>query len=119
MSDFLENELRRALRPEDPGEDFTRKVIGRVRSHVADAPPARPVPVSRRVVRWLPAALAASLLAAIIVKHERIEQQTVQEGLRAREQLLQALRMTSEKLDLAYDVVHDAANDPQSDDAGV
>lgn len=119
MSDFLENALRRALRPDDPGDDFTRNVMARVRSQVVTPPPARRAAVAQRVVHWLPAALAASLLAAIIVKHERVEQQTVQEGLRAREQLLQALRMTSEKLDLAYEVVLDASSDPQSDDAGV
>jgi hypothetical protein len=116
MSDFLEHELRRALRPEDPGDDFTRQVMARVRTQAGAAAPRR-TPVSHRVARWLPAALAASLLVAIIVNHERAEQQTVQEGLRAREQLLQALRVTSEKLDLAYEVVHHDAND-RSDDAG-
>jgi hypothetical protein len=116
MSDFLENELRRALRPEDPGDDFTRTVMTRVRAQTAPETPRR-APTSQRALRWLPAALAASLLAAIVVKHERIEERTVQDGLRAREQLLQALRMTSEKLDLAYEVVHDQSND-RADDAG-
>lgn len=119
MSDFLENELRRALRPADPGDDFTRQVMARVRSQATVTQSRRRAPVSHRAVQWLPAALAASLLVAIIVKHERVEQQTVQEGLRAREQLLQALRVTSEKLDLAYDVVHEASNESRRDDAGV
>jgi hypothetical protein len=119
MSDFLEDELRRALRPADPGDDFTRSVMARITRAAAAAPIARRIPVSHRVAQWLPAALAASLLAAIIVNHEHVEERTVQEGLRAREQLLQALRVTSEKLDLAYDVVHDTSSEPQSDDAGV
>jgi hypothetical protein len=117
MSDFLESELQRALRPEDPGDDFTRKVMARVRSQTA-APQPRRAPLGHRVVQWLPAALAASLLAAIIVKHERIEERTVQDGLRAREQLLQALRVTSEKLDLAYEVVRDDTTESRPDDAG-
>lgn len=116
MNDLLENELRRALRPEDPGEDFTRKVMARIGSQAAT--PARPTPLGHRIVQWFPAALAASLLVAIIVKHERIEDRTVQDGLQAREQLLLALRMTSEKLDLAYEVVHEASHEHRSDDGG-
>jgi hypothetical protein len=111
MNDSLEDELRRALRPVDPGDDFARKVMARVQRHGRVAPAMR-ARASHRVLQWLPAALAASLLVTIIVKHERIEERTAQEraiedGLRAREQLLAALHVTSEKLDLAYQLVHD------------
>lgn len=116
MSDFLENELRRALRPEDPGDEFTRRVMARLRTQATTPQPRRAQP--GRLVRWLPAALAASLLVAIMVKHERTEERLVEDGLRAREQLLLALRMTSQKLDLAYTVVHDDRHESRSDDGG-
>jgi hypothetical protein len=115
MNDWLENELRRALRPEDPGEDFTRKVMARVRPQAALP---RRAAIGQRIVQWFPAALAASLLVAIVMKHEQAEQRTVQDGMQAREQLLLALRMTSEKLDLAYEVLHGDDDRHRSDDGG-
>jgi len=113
MNDHLEDELRRALRPADPGDDFTRKVMARVRSRETTAPAPR-TRASHQALRWLPAALAASLLMAIIVKHERIEERTtderaIEDGLRARDQLLAALQVTSAKLDLAYQAVQNEA----------
>lgn len=104
MSNFLENELRRALRPVDPGDEFTRKVLARIQD--SSQPQRRKSGLPTRVAQWVPAALAASLLLAIIMKHDPPEEQMVAEGLRAREELIAALRVTSEKLDLAYHVVH-------------
>jgi hypothetical protein len=45
----------------------------------------------------------------------------VAEGLRARQELLKALRVTSEKLDIAYQVVHNESHAHADDDtdAGV
>jgi hypothetical protein len=113
MNDHLEDELRRALRPADPGDAFTRKVMAQVRARDAVSPPPRPRP-SHHALRWLPAALAASLLMAIIVQHERsqeriADERAIEDGLRAREQLLAALQVTSEKLDLAYQAVQHEA----------
>jgi hypothetical protein len=110
MSDRLDAELRRALRPADPGDAFTRAVMSRVPANSTRAKKAS----NSSVLRWLPAALAASLLVAIIVKHEHREP-TVAQGELAREQLLEALRVTSQKLDIAYQVVHnqsDATQEP-------
>ena len=114
MNDDLEQDLRRALRPVDPGEDFTRAVMARVQSRtVVEIPQAKPRPRFQRALPWAPAALAASLLMAIVMTHQhRKEQQELAEGLRAREELLLALRVTSEKLDIAYQVVHTTNSTP-------
>lgn len=107
MNDPLDEDLRRALRPVDPGDDFTHAVMQRVQSRrVVPIANLRTRPKIVRVLPWAPAALAASLLMAIVMTHEhRKEQQELAEGLRARQELLLALRVTSEKLDLAYQAV--------------
>lgn len=105
MSNDFEDRLRDALRPVDPDEagldgEFARRVMSRIESEPSR--PSRP-PVAR--FRWLPAALAASAVLGIFVIHEwqiRREQQ----GLEARRQLIEALRLTGEKLDLAYQAVN-------------
>lgn len=117
MNDFLERELREALRSKDPGEDFTRKVMAHIDSQ-AKQPRTPKHSVAPRALQWLPAAMAASLLMAIVIKHEPAEPPSAQQGLHAREQLLHALRVTSEKLDLAYQVVHDESRDDDRADAG-
>jgi hypothetical protein len=114
MSQDIENELRRALRPVEPPADFTAKLMR--------ALPPRPAPaeaVRMQVVRpatrpgfWnrlaAPAALAASLLVAIMlgqhVAVERAQREQVA-GLEASRELMRALRVTSQKLDLAYEAV--------------
>jgi hypothetical protein len=127
MNDNLDQELRNALRPVDPGDDFTRAIMARVASQTVTElrrPPARPPFHARalpRALPWAPAALAASLLVAIFATHESHQQQDIAEGMRARQELLQALRVTSEKLDIAYQVVHNesAADADDHTDAGV
>ena len=54
---------------------------------------------------WLPLTLAASLAAALIIRREWHEQRDLQ-GPQARRQLIEALRVTSRKLDLAYRIVN-------------
>jgi hypothetical protein len=98
MSADLEEALRAALRPVDPREGFTRGVLARL----AD-PPAQ---ASRDWVRRAGVPLAASLLVALAgagVWHA----QRVREGEQARLQLLQALRVTGQKLDVAYRAVNE------------
>jgi hypothetical protein len=116
LDDRLDEELRDALRPVDPGDDFTRAVMARVASHTVtelrrpSAPRRFFTRALPRTLSWTPAALAASLLIAIFVTHEGHRQHDMSEGLRARQELLEALRVTSEKLDIAYQVVHNEAN---------
>ena len=117
MSDRFEKQLKNALRPVDPGPDFLAGVMRRVQTL---EPAANPPEGLRRTVRarsrWLTVGLAASLVAAvgIVQIQERREEA---EGQRARQQLLAALHVTSEKLNLAYRVVNDQPDIEIEDDA--
>lgn len=95
MSKDLEKSLRSALRPEDPGEQFTRNVMAAIARRE-----------SRRsrttAVRWASAALVISLVVVVIAAHQRNER-----GLEARRELIQALQLTGKKLDIAYQAVQD------------
>lgn len=122
MNENFENELRNALRPVDAPEGLADRILRSLPPREASAPTAAPmlVPVhaSQAPARtprrfWMHGALAASLLAAVLagthmaeVRDERIARE---EGLAARRELLQALRLTSEKLDLAYQAVQTTA----------
>jgi hypothetical protein len=108
----LEKELRAALRPVDPDEGFAERLRARMDRDRRRAP--RRPPAS---LLWLPAALAASLLLCVGVLHER-ELARQRQGLEARRQLIEALRVTGEKLDLAYRGVSDASRPPRAGDAG-
>jgi hypothetical protein len=64
----------------------------------------------------MPAALAASLLVAVflgMLRAHDLEKLEEQKGIAASEQLMQALRVTSQKLDLAYEAVN---NPPSAGD---
>jgi hypothetical protein len=102
VSRDLEEQLRAALRPLDPAPDFTARVLARLAAQRGGTQVPR-APRPRRV--WVPLALAASLagvLALSLAWHEWRARQ----GLEARRQLIQALRVTSEELDLAYRIVN-------------
>ena len=106
MSKDIESEMRAALRPVAPSEEFSQKLV-------ANAASGRPAPLEPRRVAtgrhplawWFGASLAASVLLAVGV-HQHLEQQRLQQsGLEARREVLQALRVTSQKLNLAYEAV--------------
>ena len=114
MNEDFENQLRRALRPVDPPEGFAERVMRalpewRTSAKVVTLQVARP---ARHPGLWrrisTPAALAASLVVAVLagrqvgIERERDEQRA---GLEASRELMQALRVTSQKLDLAYEAV--------------
>ncbi len=106
MSKDIESQLRAALRPVAPRESFSQELLARVL--VAPRPPSKPRFSAARVrplAWWLTASLAASLLLAVGV-HQHLEQQRLQQsGLEARREVMQALRVTSQKLNLAYEAV--------------
>lgn len=115
MSEDFDNTLRKALRPVDPGEDFTARVLARVAAEggAGGASAVPPVRKGRRFV--LPVALAASLILAVVSVHAwKVREK--EEGLAARDQVMEALRVTSEKLDLAYQTVNSPA--PADDESG-
>jgi hypothetical protein len=121
MNDQFEDELRRRLRPVDAPAGFADRVM---RALPADSKPALvsaapPLAAPRARFRQfgLPAALAASLLAAVFLgQHAAMERERLaeREGREASLELMQALRLTSKKLDIVYQAVQDApAADPE------
>jgi hypothetical protein len=104
MNNDIESRLRDALRPAEPSPEFTQRLIARVGAGPAPAAARRPArPVVRQL--WWFAGLAASMLIAVgVQQHLRAERELAQ-GLEARRQVLQALQMTSQKLDLAFEAV--------------
>jgi len=104
MSNELNERLRAALRPVDPGEAFTQRVLARI----ASEPPRASLPAHRAAraleLRWMSGALLAIVAAGLLAAHQWQAQHT-QQGQEARRQVMEALRVTSEKLDLAYRVV--------------
>jgi hypothetical protein len=113
-NDDLERRLRAALKPVDPGEEFARRVLWRIA-----AEPARTARLSRvpAVTRWLTFGLAASVVLGLLVAHEWQLRRTAQ-GLEARRQLIEALKVTDEKLDLAYRVVNTRQHPAVADHSG-
>ena len=117
MTEELENRLRLALRPVDAPEGFAERLMQRLppppekaKDPVVVALPRRAPSPARRY--GMPAALAASLVAAVLLGQQmanhRIQNQIAREeaeGLAAKRELLQALRVTSQKLDMAYEAV--------------
>ena len=106
----FERELRQRLRPVDAPEGFAERLMAALpaeRKPTVVAFIAKPV----RPVRHfgVPAALAASLLGAVLfgmhVANERALREE-QAGIAASRELMQALRVTSQKLDLAYEAVN-------------
>jgi hypothetical protein len=113
MSNDLAGRLRAALRPVDPGEKFTRGVLDRIAREPAR--PARRVPGA--VSWWVSGALVASIVLGVLVAHQRQAQRT-QQGLEARRELIEALRVTSDKLDIAYRLVNDRGSADAAGEAG-
>ena len=114
----LEDDLRRAMRPVDPGPEFTARVLAAVEAETRGAVPLdahrrvaaeRPsAPAFRRQWArrsWMWPALAASLVGAVAgARYFEVKRET-ERGLEARTQLMQALRVTSEKLAVAREVI--------------
>jgi hypothetical protein len=101
MNSDLERKLREALRPVDPEDGFADRVLSRLERE-------RRLPRRqwRRKPLWMGVALAASAVLAVIGVHEW-QAHREREGLEARAQVLDALRVTGEKLDIAYRTVND------------
>ena len=107
MSNDIESRMRAALRPVAPREEFSQKLL----AQAVVASPAQPkrrdftATRLRPLAWWLSASLAASLVLAVGV-HQHLQQQRLQQsGLEARREVMKALRVTSQKLNLAYEAV--------------
>jgi hypothetical protein len=116
MTDEIENELRRLMRPVEAPEGLTERIMAALppRAAVATVTPiesARAAKPPRNY--WMPGALAASLLGAVLLgtfaakkNDQQLAQREEAAGLEARRELMEALRVTSQKLDLAYEAVN-------------
>ena len=115
MSENFENELRRALRPVDAPAGFTERVMRALpaRREPALAPVVSEPPARRLMKRFgIPMAFAAALVLSVIlgqhvadVQDRRMAEEREAAGLAASRELMQALHVTSQKLDLAYQAV--------------
>lgn len=114
MNPDVEQSLKAALRPVDPGAGFAAGVLARIAAEpVRAVQPAR----VRAVASWLTFALAASVVLGLFIAHERQVQRTEQ-GLEARRQLIEALRVTGEKLELASRAVNAPEHSTDTSHAG-
>ena len=107
MSNELNDRLRAALHPVDPGESFTQKVLARIANEpeASDRPPSSVRMPLARALSWRSAVVLAAVLAVGTLIAHGWQEQRVQDGLEARREVMEALQLTSEKLDLAYQAV--------------
>ncbi len=99
----LEDELRQALRREDPGPEFTARVLAQAAAQKRPAGWWSALVASFRppLVRWAAAGVAASRLVAGAGLEYRRQQQVRIEGEAAKQQLVLALRIAGSKLHTA------------------
>jgi hypothetical protein len=120
MSENFESRLRAALRPVAPSDDFTQNLIARVTADQSSQSNARGTGGGRpqAFAWWLSASMAASLLLAVGVQHHLHERQERERGMEARRQVIEALRVTSQKLNLAYQAIESQASSLADDKPG-
>ena len=120
MNDELENQLRRALRPVDAPEGFAERLMKRL-------PPARSQRPGRGGIarsgrrpshaispfppRWPLRCWARCCSASTLPPSASMNEDAA--GRAASLEILQALRVTSQKLDLAYEAVNDPPSSPE------
>lgn len=103
MTDEFEKTLRRALRPRAPGEDFSSRVLAQLDStEMPSGPLVHLASMRRRAFRspWLPAALAACIIAGIGIVQMRQHAADTARANQARAQLLEALRIASDNINI-------------------
>jgi hypothetical protein len=103
MTDEFDKALHRTLRPRQPGADFSARVLARLDSGEAQsAPVADLYSVRRRALRsrWLPAALAACIVAGIGLFQVRQHTLDSARANQARAQLMEALSIASDNVNI-------------------
>ena len=118
MSDDIESQLKAALRPVAPRQQFSEQLLAQVMLVRSQNEPPRFRLARRPLAWWLSASLAASLVLGLGV-HEHLQERRMQQsGLEARREVLEALRMTSQKLDIAYEAVKSRSTPSADENAG-
>jgi hypothetical protein len=108
MTDEFEKALHCALRPHGPPEDLSTRILARLDSgSTSPAPAARREFMRHRAFRsrWLPAALAACLIAGVGLVQLRQHSRDAARASQARAQLLQALSIASHNVNIVRTAV--------------
>lgn len=108
MTDEFEEKLRCALRPHGPGEDFADRIVASLGSSRMEPRSVARLDSRRRRglrSRWLPAALAACLIAGVGLIQLRQHALDAARATRARAQLLQALSIASDNVNIVRSAV--------------
>jgi len=119
----FDEELKLALRREEPSPDFTDRVMARVAELQKREKPGEEAGWLRRLaeffqppqMKWATAGAMAILLviAGFVVHHRRESERKrlaeIAEGERAKEQVMLAMRIVSAKLNVAQKKVNEAA----------
>jgi hypothetical protein len=120
MSKDIESQLRSALRPVAPRPQFSRKLVARMMA--GEAAPRKPRHLKDGAARvlgwWFAASLAAGLIMAVGIQQHLQQQRLRQTGLEARREVEQALRVTSQKLNLAFEAIKRQSAAPVEEKSG-
>lgn len=119
MSEEIESRVHAALRPVAPSEEFSQKLLARVMAGQQPKPRRLLGAGARPLAWWLTASLAACLILAVGVQQHLEQQRLQQSGLEARREVVEALRMTSQKLNLAYEAVKNQSTSLSDEKSGV
>jgi hypothetical protein len=121
MNKDIESQLRGALRPVEPSDEFSRRLLARVNAAGAAPPKPRRLKegAARPLVWWLGASVAACLIMAAGIQQHLQQQRLRQTGLEARREVEEALRVTSQKLNLAFEAIKSQSTTPAEEKSGV
>lgn len=121
MNEDVESKLRGALRPVEPRADFSRRLLARMTSAEAGPPEVPKLsPGAARPWAWgFTASLAACLMMAVGIQQHLHQQRLQETGLKARREVQQALRVTSQKLNLAFEAIKSQSTAPSDEKSGV
>ena len=121
---YFDDELKRALRREEPSPDFTDRLMRRLAELQKREKPTEKAEWLRRLteffrptqMKWAMAgAMAVLMVIAGLGVHYRRENERrrlaeIAEGERAKEQVMLAMRIASAKLNVAQKIVHKTAS---------
>lgn len=123
----FDEELKLALRREEPSPDFADRVMARIAELQKQEKPREKTDWLRRLaeffqppqMKWMKWATAGAMAVLLVIagfgwlRHretERMRLAEIVEGERAKEQVMLAMRIASAKLNVAQKKVHEAAS---------